>query len=144
MSPTLYEDKSTPFSDAASFLVRRIRTIEGIDASQNRFECRDVMCRTHACMRGLHVLYRMAVGDGRALDGTEIDGGLDAPDGEANQLQQHNQPGGAHPDDALHGASSVRERCQPEIDRNYRKITRTWKDAGIVRYKFDAPATSLD
>ena len=143
MSPTLYEDKSTPFSDAASFLVNRIRIIEGIDASQNRVECRDVMYRTHACMRGLHGLRAVAVGHRRGLDWREINCGRDAPHGEANQLQQNDEHSGAHADDALHGASPVREGCQSEIDRNCRKMTRTLKGDEIVRYKFDAPATSL-
>ena len=40
----------------------------------------------HACIRELHVLGAVSVGDGRALDWGEIDGGLDAPDGDASQL----------------------------------------------------------
>ena len=86
MSPTLNEDKSTPFSDGASFFVRRMRAIGEIDASRNIFDCRDVMSRTHACIRELHVLGAVSVGDGRAFDGGKIDGGLDAPDGDASQL----------------------------------------------------------
>jgi hypothetical protein len=58
-------------------------------------------------------------------------------------LQHDKQTGRAHSDDALHGASSVRVRCQLEITRNSGKIAVISKIATPARYKFDAPATSL-
>ena len=68
----------------------------------------EMSCTEHARVCEGYTLRAVAVRDGRALDRGEIDCGLNAPNGDASQLQQDDQTSGAQTDDALH----ARNRCE--------------------------------